>query len=535
MTPATHSTHSASPVPPRRLAVLAAGLAAACLMAGQAGAANCTAPVVDGQLYSVVNVETGKALDVAAGSTQAGAALQQWGYAGGAHQQFRVRSAGDGYWTIQGRQSALPLDVSGASQNEGARIIQWQATGGTNQQWLLKKSATGGYNIVARHSGKSVSVADGASGAPVHQASDTGSGRQRWFFNPVSSACGGGPDGFAAQSGPDGLATTTGGGNAAPIVVTSCGALTNALQSASAAVVHIPAGTTIDCRTSARSQSACAVSCPSYQDPGKSTYRIPVGTQTCKELGSTSETRYNRTRNESRIQVASNKTLLGLGSTSKIVGATLNLSKVKNVIIRNLSIAEINPGLVEGGDGITLDGSSHVWIDHVRFSMISDGHVDIQNSRNVTLSWNRFDGLNPAVCGNQHHYTNAVTNSQVTLHHNFWNKASGRNPKLDGTATRAHLYNNYWLDISYFAINASNGAQGKVEGNYFANSARPHWDAGNGLLDAPSAANRYTGISATDPYRNSGARVFGDIVLYPYTLDAVDGVPAQVSAGAGAR
>lgn len=523
-------------LPPLSSSCFAPALAAALLLtASQAGAANCSAPIVDGQLYKIASLASGKLLDVTGGSLQAGAGIQQWGDGGSANQQFYVRSVGDGYWSIRGRQSALPLDVSGNSLAEGARVLQWTDTGAANQQWLLKKSTTGAYNIVARHSGKSLTVADTGSGSAAYQATDSASGLQRWFFNPVSGACGGAPDGFAAQSGPDGLATTSGGAAAAPVSIASCAALTSALGSSAPAVLQIPAGTTIDCRTPARSQSTCAVSCPSYQDPGKYTYRIPVGAQTCKELGSADETRYSRSRNEVTIQVASNKTLLGLDRDARIVGASLNLSNAKNVIIRNLTLENINPGLVEAGDGITLDHASHIWIDHVRFNLISDGHVDIKNSDNVTLSWNRFEGANPAVCGNQHHYTSAVTNSRVTLHHNFWNKASGRNPKLDGAATRAHLYNNYWLDITYFAINASDLAQAKVEGNFFANSARPHWNAGNGLLDAALASNRYTGISATDAYRNTGGSVFGDLRLYPYALDPVDQVPAQIAGGAGPR
>jgi pectate lyase len=496
---------------------------------------NCSATVADGQLYSIANASTGKVLDIEGGSIQAGANVQQWGYGGSANQQFYVRSAGGGYWTIVGKQSGMLLDVSGASASEGAKVIQWTSTGGQNQQWLLKPSTSGGYNVVARHSGKSLTVADGGSGSRAYQATDTANGLQRWFFKPVSGACGGTPDGFAAQSGPDGLSTTTGGGTTAPVTVSTCSALTSALQSTTPSVVRIAAGATIDCRTAIRSQSACAISCPSHQDPGKTYYRVPVGEQSCKELGSSTETRYSRARNETTIQVKSNKTLVGMDANAKIVGASLNLSGAKNVIVRNLAIENINPGLIEAGDGITVNNSSHIWIDHVRFSLISDGHVDIQNSKNVTLSWNRFDGVNPAVCGNQHHYTNAVTNSQVTLHHNFWNKASGRNPKLDGAATRAHLYNNYWLDITYFAINANNGAQGKIEGNFFANSTRPHWAESTGLLDANIASNRYTGISATDPYRHTGARVFGDVTLYQYKLDPVDQLPAQLSAGAGPR
>ncbi|QYF93205.1 RICIN domain-containing protein [Massilia sp. PAMC28688] len=511
---------------------LAAGLS---LPAPAAIAANCTADVIDGQLYTIASVESRKVLDIEAGSVQAGAPVQLWGNGGSPNQQFYVRSLGNGYWTIQGRQSAMLLDVAGQSLQEGGRIVQWPATGGSNQQWLLKKSTTGGYNVVARHSGKSLSVADSNSGSRVYQASDKASLLQRWFFNPVSGSCGGRPDGFAAQSGPDGLSTTTGGGSATPVTVGSCSALASALQSASPAVIQVAAGATIDCRTAARSQSACAISCPSYQDPGKTFYRVPVGTQTCKQLGSATDARHARTRNETTIKVASNKTLVGLSSGSRIIGASFNLGNARNVIIRNLAIEHVNPGLIEAGDGITLNQSSHVWIDHVRFSMISDGHVDIQNSKNVTLSWNRFDGLNPAVCGGKHHYTNAIADSQVTLHHNFWNKPSGRNPKLDGAATRVHLYNNYWLDVTYFAINANNGAQARIDGNFFANTVRPHWAEAGGMLDANLASNRYTGVSASDPYRHTGARALADVAMYAYRLDPVDKLPAQVGAGAGPR
>ncbi|HEY0065375.1 MAG TPA: RICIN domain-containing protein [Telluria sp.] len=504
-------------------------------MSGQAAGANCTAPVLDGQLYSIASAAAGLVLDVPGGSVQAGTSLQQWGYAAGVHQQFLMRSVGNGYWTIQGRQSGMLLDVASASQAEGARVLQWPSNNGQNQQWLLKKSANGGYTVLARHSGKLLTASDKGSGAPIVQASDTASPAQRWYFNPAAGNCGNGPDGFAAQPGPDKLATTTGGGDAPAQLVNSCAALTGALKSTSPAVVQIAAGSTIDCRTVPRSQSACAVACPSYQDPGKTTFRIPVGSQTCKELGSTNETRYNRPRDEITIAVASNKTLLGLGPDARIIGASLNLGGARNIIIRNLAIENINPGLVEGGDGITMDRSSHIWIDHVRFKLISDGHIDIKNSANVTLSWNRFEGSNPAVCGSQHHYTSMVENSAVTLHHNFWNKSSGRNPKLDGAATRAHLYNNYWLDITYFAINGRDGAQAKIEGNFFANTARPHWNTGAALFDAPAGSNRYTGRSATDPYKNGGAKVFGDISMYRYVLDPVDLIPEKLSAGTGPR
>jgi pectate lyase len=185
------------------------------------------------------------------------------------------------------------------------------------------------------------------------------------------------------------------------------------------------------------------------------------------------------------------------------------------------------------GDGISMNRTSHVWLDHLRFNLISDGHIDMYDSNNVTLSWNQFKGENEAVCGGKHHYTQLISNSQVTLHHNDWRNISGRNPKIDGAASRVHLFNNFWKNVTYFSIGVGSGAQAKVEGNYFENAAKPHWDTGNGLIDADRASNRYTGISASDPDRDTGSTVFGDINLYRYSLDSVNNVPGIVNQSAG--
>lgn len=67
------------------------------------------------------------------------------------------------------------------------------------------------------------------------------------------------------------------------------------------------------------------------------------------------------------ITVKSNKSLVGEGSKGGIKGKGLRLSgNVKNIIIQNIQITGINPKYVWGGDGITLDGTDMVWIDHVK-------------------------------------------------------------------------------------------------------------------------------------------------------------------------
>lgn len=547
--------------------------------------------------WSIAASHSGRALDVSGWSSDEGANVQQWDYHGGNNQQWQLKHSTTGAFNIVSRHSGKSLTVANASnggnvyqQSDAASPYQrWYlnpvdiscadlANGAGTSAVSLSVTAGDGYidlswtaqgtlaNIQVmrdtdanpRGRGR-VAILAGASRS--YRDNDVVNGTRYWYWikykdsngvvdnSNAGDAVAGGSDsgnvppvvdsgnllGFAAQPGSDGLATTTGGGNRTPITVTSCDGLSSALSASGPAVVRIPANTTIDCRTAPRTQPACEIHCPSYSDdPNKLYYRIPVGTQTCTELGSTSNDRLvNRTRNETRIRVASDKTLEGVGGNAKLLGASFQLQDVRNIIIRNLSIEDVNPGLIEAGDGISMDRTSHIWLDHLRFNLISDGHIDMYDSSNVTLSWNRFKGENDAVCGGKHHYTQLISNSQVTLHHNDWRNISGRNPKVDGGASRVHLFNNFWKNVTYFSIGVGSGAQAKVEGNYFENAAKPHWDTGNGLIDADIASNRYTGISANDPDKDTGGSVFGDIDMYPYTLDSVDDVPGIVDRGAG--
>lgn len=73
------------------------------------------------------------------------------------------------------------------------------------------------------------------------------------------------------------------------------------------------------------------------------------------------------------IPVASDKTLLGAGSEGVIKGKGLSFTdNVSNIIVQNIKITELNPEYVWGGDALTFDGSSNIWIDHVEVCHI--GH-----------------------------------------------------------------------------------------------------------------------------------------------------------------
>lgn len=80
------------------------------------------------------------------------------------------------------------------------------------------------------------------------------------------------------------------------------------------------------------------------------------------------------------ITVASDKTLLGVGSSGVIKGKGLKIAGgVSNIVIQNIAITDLNPQYVWGGDAITLDGSSKVWIDHVKASGVRSTETWEQN------------------------------------------------------------------------------------------------------------------------------------------------------------
>lgn len=68
------------------------------------------------------------------------------------------------------------------------------------------------------------------------------------------------------------------------------------------------------------------------------------------------------------ITVGSNKSLVGK-SGATIKGKGLRLVGSSNVILQNFAVTDINPKYVWGGDGITLDDTDLVWIDHITVSI----------------------------------------------------------------------------------------------------------------------------------------------------------------------
>ena len=90
--------------------------------------------------YAIQNLATGKVLDDANASLQAGTGVQQYTNLGSSNQQWSIDDVNDPYCRIVNGLSELSLDVTGTAN--GVRVQQDQFTGDVNQQWRLAVDGT---------------------------------------------------------------------------------------------------------------------------------------------------------------------------------------------------------------------------------------------------------------------------------------------------------------------------------------------------------------------------------------------------------
>jgi lysophospholipase L1-like esterase/fibronectin type 3 domain-containing protein len=140
-------------------------------------------------IYEITNRNSGKAIDVAGVSTANGARIQQWDWANGSNQKWRVESLGGGLFKITAQNSLKSLDVVDASTANGAQIQQWDYSGNTNQKWTIENLGTGYYRLIASHSNRVLTVpgASTTNGILLTQNDWTGGTEQQWQFTYLSA------------------------------------------------------------------------------------------------------------------------------------------------------------------------------------------------------------------------------------------------------------------------------------------------------------------------------------------------------------
>ncbi|MEH0548267.1 RICIN domain-containing protein [Streptomyces sp. B21-105] len=138
-------------------------------------------PLGTGQ-YVLVNKNSGKHLDIPAGSTTAGTAANQWQNTACVCQLFTFQSAGSGAWTIKNANSNLNLDIKNSSSAAGAAVVQNTASGAGSQKWALTDAGGGYYKLQNVNSALVAGVAQSstANGAAVVQWGSANLDDQLW-------------------------------------------------------------------------------------------------------------------------------------------------------------------------------------------------------------------------------------------------------------------------------------------------------------------------------------------------------------------
>ncbi|MCM1322361.1 MAG: hypothetical protein NC041_00270 [Bacteroides sp.] len=264
-----------------------------------------------------------------------------------------------------------------------------------------------------------------------------------------------------------------------------------------------------------------------------------------------------------KVAVASNTIIIGADGNAALKGGSLQISKVQNVVIRNLKITdgydpfphhEENDGFNAQWDNISVTESSNVWIDHCTFA-------DTMHYSEVTISgeteekWQTYDGLcditksskNVVVsyCVFENHDKTMLIGSgssdtgggNISIHHNYFLNCGQRLPMTCYPAM--HIYNNYYERnaSAYYSQQACIAARYDkytiiAENNYFGSGIKkaitPSTDAagkcyqsGNKFIESGSCTLTTT---SDKPFT----------VSYDYTLDAASALPSSVSTNAGA-
>ena len=132
--------------------------------------------------YDLVNRKSNKLLNVRGSSTVAGADAEQWADINATSQQWRLVSAGGGYYKIQNRNSGLVLGPASGASTDGTVIEQWTDGGWTSQHWQLVDAGGGFFKLRNRATGKVIDVSGGslANGANVIEWTDNGGANQQW-------------------------------------------------------------------------------------------------------------------------------------------------------------------------------------------------------------------------------------------------------------------------------------------------------------------------------------------------------------------
>lgn len=247
-----------------------------------------------------------------------------------------------------------------------------------------------------------------------------------------------------------------------------------------------------------------------------------------------------------------NITVEGVGDDATAYGYGFGFKRSRGIEVRNVGI------MMFGDDGVGMDTDNfNIWIHNCDFfygkpgadadQVKGDGSIDMKyNSTRISLSYNHFwDAGKVMGCGGA---TGESSNLLITFHHNWFDHADSRCPRL--TNTNAHVYNNYYDGVAKYGVGTAYNVSAFVESNYFRGGQRPMTISAQGTDTYNSATGQYTlegtfsgqAGGMTKSYNNKMVNVikFVDQNFHPTQFDAYtvltrsEQIPATVASVKGA-
>jgi pectate lyase len=309
------------------------------------------------------------------------------------------------------------------------------------------------------------------------------------FFSPELHAQEGCASfGWANYEGQVEKGPVTGGGNSAPVEVTTFAALKSAVESSDAKVIHV------------------------MNDVGNG-YK-----------GTTGDV----------LNFKSNKTVMGVkpGITVK---SSFQINGASNIIVQNLIIrGPGNSNSEQNWDAVNIQqGANRIWFDHCTVMEGEDGNFDVvKGADNVTATWCKFT----YVTGGEHNFSNLVGSSDtetqshgklnITYAYCWWDNVNSRCPRT--RYGKIHVLNSYYNKVGSGAY-AGKMSNIRLEGSFFeSNVTNP-----TGLISTQGEAGVFAidcnrGSTQTDGYNTPFQPP------YPYKKYSNSEVKALVTQKAGA-
>lgn len=269
-------------------------------------------------------------------------------------------------------------------------------------------------------------------------------------------------------------------------------------------------------------------------------------------------------------------TIEGIGNDATFNGFGLVLKNCSNVEVRNIGFMNCNSE--EGDDCGLQQGNDHCWVHNCDFfygdagsdadQVKGDGALDTKKSHYITHSYNHF--WDNGKC-NLQGASSSDTSNYITYHHNWYDHSDSRHPRV--RVATVHVYNNYYDGNAKYGIGSTTGSSVFAESNYFRNCKYPmliskqgsegglvlsgeaggiikaygnfmtgqkdfiSYSDNNTEFDAYVASSRDEQVPGSVTAKEGGS-TYNNFdtdsgIMYSYTADAAENVPAIVTAAAG--